>query len=418
MMRNHRHGENWAIPRFPVPVFAAVLVRLTLALAAGCVVLSAQTEPVGARSVLAQAGLTVAPYLQVLSPESIALLWQTDQPAYGWVDYGETKALGLKQDAVVNGLRRANVTEHRVVLTGLRPGTTYWYRVVYKPILFFAAYKVEFGPERSLELRSFQTLPTPQQPVSAVIFNDLHNNLETFRQLRQTLGDTPFDFTLFNGDCFADPSTEKTSRAILSALTQGVQADSHPAFFLRGNHETRGAFARDLPRFFAWPADKPYFAFTAGPVRWVVIDCGEDKPDNHAEYFGLVDFTSFRNEETAWLKQELASRSFRQARWHVVVHHLPIYARPEQGRPPEPYQVLWDRLLAKARIDLEITAHTHHAAFFPAKSIGKPYPTVVGGNPDPTGATVLVLEADRRQLKLRTLNAESRDVFPAFIKRK
>jgi 3',5'-cyclic AMP phosphodiesterase CpdA len=380
--------------------------------------LHGQVEPARTNSSVPAPALALAPYLQALSPESVAVLWQTEQPAYGWVEYGETKALGTKLAAVVNGLRVANVTEHRVVLAGLRPGTCYWYRVCFKPIRLLEAYRVEFEPEQRSETAALQTLPGPQQKVTAVIYNDLHHETATFCQLRQVVGATPFDFSLFNGDCIADPGSEKEVLAALAASTQGAQAGSRPAFFLRGNHETRGAFARDLPRYFAWPANKPYFAFSAGPVRWVVLDYGEDKPDDHAEYSGLVDFDSFRREETAWLKSEIASPAFRKATWRVLVHHIPIYPSQEMGGASDPFRALWCGLLAKARVDLAINGHTHTAAFYPANTIGNPFPIAVGGGPRLNEATVMILEADNHRLKLRMLNADGSEVFPAFEKKR
>jgi hypothetical protein len=326
--------------------------------------------------------------------------------------------LGLKQDTVVHGVRLANVQDHRVVLTGLQPGTNYWYRVGFKPIRTFAAYKVTFAPEQHSEPVALQTLPGPQQKLTAVIYNDLHTNFTTFRLLRQAVGDTPFDFTLFNGDCIPDPGSEEMPVNALRILMSGVQADARPVVYLRGNHEIRGAFARELPRLFAWPGDKPYFAFSAGSVRFVVLDCGEDKPDDHTAYSGLVDFASFRREETAWLKTELASPAFRQAPWRVLVHHMPIHSRNEKGGASPSRHEAWAQLLAKARVDLAINGHTHVAAFHPAKTIGNPYPIFVGGAPATNQATVMILDADRRLLKLRVLNAKGGEVFPPFEKKR
>jgi phosphodiesterase/alkaline phosphatase D-like protein len=333
------------------------------------------------------------------------------------VEYGLTQDLGTRRDTAVYGLRTANVTEHRVVLEGLRPGTNYWYRVAFKPIRKFAASKVEFGPEQQSEPAAFQTLPAPGQKVTALIFNDLHNGTNLFQQLRRAAGDAPFDFSIFNGDCFADPGTEPPVLALLSAYTQGVQANRRPAFFLRGNHETRGAYARPLPHLLGWPGDKPYFAFTAGPVRFVVLDCGEDKPDEHPAYSGLVDFNGFRREETEWLKAEAASREYRKAAWRVLVHHIPLYrtlsAEAATNRPP-PWQQEWTGLLRKA--DLAICGHTHVRAFHAAGSVGNPYPVVIGGGPKTNTATVMILEADRRHLKLRVLDAKANEVFPIYEK--
>jgi hypothetical protein len=363
-------------------------------------------------------GFVQTPYLQSLSPTSMAVLWQTREPAYGWVEFGPTPALGAKQDASVHGLRTANVTEHRVVLDGLRPGTNYWYRVAFKPIRKFQAYKVEFGPEQGSEPVAFQTLPGPRQPVTTVIFNDLHNDTMLFQQLRRVADETRFDFSVFNGDCFADPAAAQPVLTTLATYTKGVQADHRPAFFLRGNHETRGAYARQLPALLAWPGDQPYFAFSAGSVRFVLLDLGEDKPDDHSEYSGLIDFARFRREETEWLKHEVASREYRKATWRVLVHHIPLYwgqsAAALTNRPA--WQQSWPGLLKQA--DLAISGHTHVRAFYPARTVGNPYPVVIGGGPKTNTATVMILEADARRLKLRVLDLNGKEVFPTFEKKR
>ena len=359
--------------------------------------------------------ISLAPYLQAQSPGSVAVQWQTGQPAFGWVEYGETKALGRKQAAGVHGLRAANVRNHRVVLAGLRPGTHYWYRVCFKTIRSFAGTRVDFDPEQRLEISAFQTLPGPQQAMTAVLFNDLHNRNETFQQLRKVVGDTPFDFTFFNGDCLADPEQEQQVVATLAAFTQGVQADSRPVFFLRGNHETRGAFARELPRFLSWPGDKPYFALSVGAVRFLVLDCGETRPDDEPACFGLADFDSYRREQTEWLKAEIASQVFREADWRVLVHHVPLYQSGRAGYS-QPGRQAWGQLLAEARIDLALNAHTHGMAFHPANSIGAPYPIVIGGGPNLKEATVMVLQANNHRLSLRVLNAAGGEVFSSFEK--
>jgi hypothetical protein len=393
----------------------ATLLALSLALAGG-----------GVRPLLAELGATntvpvapalaLAPFLQLSSQDSMAISWHTESPAYGWVEYGETKALGTRQDASVHGLRTANVTEHRVVLSGLRPGATYWYRVVVRPIRSLRAYKVEFDPEQATEPVAFQMLPGPQQPVTAVVFNDLHNGTNTFASLRRVVGDTPFDFTVFNGDCLADPAAEKPARTALAAYTSGAQADRRPTFFLRGNHETRGTFARELPRWLTWPGGRPYFAFTAGPVRWVVLDCGEDKPDKHPAYAGLVDFDGFRRAEAAWLQTELASPAFHEARWRVLVHHIPLYRSGKEDSYSQPSHELWAKLPGMERVDIALDGHTHSPAFHPANSIGNPYPIAVGGGPAPAGAIVMILEADQSRLQLRMLNVKGEAAFPTFEK--
>lgn len=362
--------------------------------------------------------LEIPPYLQALSGQSVAIHWQTTQPAYGWVEYGETQALGLKRDTTVFGLKTANTKEQRVVLTDLRPGTTYYYRVCFKPIQSFAPYKVEFGTQERTPITRLRTLPPANQPVIAAIYNDLHNNTETLQLLRKAVGEKPFDLTIFNGDCLADPQQPEKVLSTLADFTTNADAATRPAFFVRGNHETRGAFARELLHHFSWPGDRPYYAFSAGPVRFLVLDCGEDKDDTDPAYSGLGDFQSFRQIETEWLKQELRSRDFRKATWRVLVHHIPLYPESNRENSYQPCLKLWGKLLAKAHIDLTINAHTHNRVFHPANTVGAPYPIAVGGGPAAQGATVMLLEADRKQLKLQMLDSESVSAFPAFEKKR
>lgn len=361
------------------------------------------------RELEATRGLTLMPYLQAVGPDTMAVLWRTDEPAYGWVEYGETAALGHRQDTVAHGLRAANTTAHRVLLTGLEPGRTYYYRAGIKPIREFGAYQVDFGPECFSSLRPLRTLPASEQTVTAVILNDLHNRPDTFTRLGGALAGTAFDFSLFNGDCLADLGAIADGFRPLAVFLGGAEAASRPAFLVRGNHETRGGFARGLPEMLAWPGGQPYFAFNAGPVRFVVLDCGEDKPDSHAAYSGLVDFDAFRREETEWLRAELSSEAFRTATWRVLVSHIPIDRSA-------PCQALWGELLAQAPIDLAIHGHTHRPAFDPADGARRPYPVAIGGGPQPGEATAMVLKADADRLALTVRRASGELAYPPFVK--
>jgi hypothetical protein len=68
------------------------------------------------------------PYLQNPTEGSVTIMWHTYKPAYGWVEYGKTDTLGIYADMVNDGLRNANTTIHKVPLTNLEPGSTYYYR--------------------------------------------------------------------------------------------------------------------------------------------------------------------------------------------------------------------------------------------------------------------------------------------------
>jgi hypothetical protein len=102
----------------------------------------------------------------------------------------------------------------------------------------------------------------------------------------------------------------------------------------------------------------------------------------------------------------------------VLVHHIPLHwgrsAVALTNRPP--WQQSWPGLLKQA--DLAINGHTHARAFHPARTIGNPYPVVIGGGPKTNTATVMILEADARRLNLRVLDLNGKEVFPTFEKKR
>ncbi|HEY3379197.1 MAG TPA: metallophosphoesterase [Armatimonadota bacterium] len=354
----------------------------------------------------ADTGISVQPYLQNPAADAVTILWQTTQPAYGWVEYGLTEQLGLMQDWVIDGLRNANTTAHRVRLSGLEAGKTYYYRIGYKPIESFGPYKVVFGEQRYTPIQQF-TLPAANKAqVTCCFLNDLHNNYPLYERLSVQVRALAPDAVFFNGDCFADTPSQDVALRALRTYTAGCDAASRPTFFIRGNHEIRGAYARQLGQLFEYPEGKSYFAWSFGPVRFIVLDCGEDKEDAHVEYSGLNDFRKFREEQAQWLRQEINSASFKQATYRILVHHMPLYL-PDPTRP-NLARALWEPVLATAPIDLAISAHTHRNNIVATHAMGNPYPLVIGGGSDETYATLIVLQADAQscRISIRDVNGK------------
>lgn len=56
-----------------------------------------------------------------------------------------------------------------------------------------------------------------------------------------------------------------------------------------------------------------------------MLDCGEDKTDDHWVYYDLNDFTQLRNEQVGFLKKELAAKEFKKAKKRILLHHIPLY---------------------------------------------------------------------------------------------
>lgn len=103
-----------------------VPVLLTALLLAGCGgVAETPTAPPGDSTPAAD---TTAPVITNVSASSTEMsgvvTWTTDEPATSQVEYGASTAYGL-----ASALEQALVVSHSVTLSGLEPGSTYYYRV-------------------------------------------------------------------------------------------------------------------------------------------------------------------------------------------------------------------------------------------------------------------------------------------------
>lgn len=343
------------------------------------------------------------PYLQNPVGEGITVMWQTHVPSHCWVEYGTSQENLTKVRTLLDGQAVCNNTLHKIRLENLVPGQTYYYRVCSQEILLYQAYRKVFGHTATSELKQFTMPAASQDHFTAVVFNDLHKQSKTLQALCSQLKGVDYDFAVFNGDCVDDPANHDEATAFISELTEAVGGDEVPVFFMRGNHEIRNAYSIGLHGLYDYPGDKTYGAFNWGDTRIVMLDCGEDKPDDHWVYYGLNDFTRLRNDQKAFLTQELASREFKKANKRVLIHHIPLYGNDYDYNP---CLDLWGGLLSKAPFCVSLNAHTHQYAYHPKGSLQNNYPVIIGGGYSMDSATVMILEKQKNELKVKVLNAK------------
>lgn len=343
------------------------------------------------------------PYLQRPVDEGITVSWLTRVPVYSWVEYGTDTANLQRAHTVVDGQVISNNTIHKIRLEPLKPGIRYYYRICSKEILSYRAYSKIFGDTAVSAFYSF-TLPEENTgDFTALIFNDIHKHHQTLDVLYDQVRDIPYDFVLFNGDCIDDPANENEAVHSLSYFNEKVGAGRVPVFYLRGNHEIRNAYSIQLRELFDYVGNKTYGAFNWGDTRFVMLDCGEDKPDDHWVYYGLNDFTRLRNDQVGFLQMELTSKAFRNAGKRVLVHHIPLYGSTDEYQPCKD---LWHGLLKKAAFNVALNAHTHTYAFHPKGSSGNNFPVFVGGGYSLEDATVMILSKQGNRMTIRVVNTK------------
>ncbi|HEY9170989.1 MAG TPA: metallophosphoesterase family protein [Verrucomicrobiae bacterium] len=358
--------------------------------------------------------IITGPVLQSPSETSMAVTWITSRDATAAVEYGPPggalKTAFSSRDGLVDGVARV----HRVVLPELQPGTAYCYRVVSREITGFRQSRVEFGETIASAFHEFRTFDRRKRDFSFVVFNDLHDQPATIPELLKVAGTQPYDFVLLNGDILSYIADEGQIAAVFDQAAGFASAI--PLVWVRGNHETRGRFARQLPAYLASPNGRYYYAFDHGPVRFIVLDGGEDKVDGHREYGGLADFFRYRHEQAAWLKAEVKTKAFRQAKYRVVFCHMPfpnkIAADPSRYNEPNTFLGMADAFeqfgatLDHAGVDLMLSGHTHAAAVIPPEPGRHRYPIVQGGGPRGTDRTVIRVNVSRAGLEAAILRPD------------
>ena len=348
----------------------------------------------------------IHPYLQNPTGNGITVMWQTTVPSYSWVEYGTDKEHLKKARTIVDGQVICNGLQQKIRLNDLEPGKKYYYRICSQEILLYQAYKKVFGETAVSDFYSF-TLPDEHvTDFTALFFNDLHQQSMTLKALCNQVKDIDYDFVIFNGDCIDDPENHDQATHFLEELNTSVGAHLRPVFYIRGNHEIRNAYSIGLRNLFDYIDDKTYGAFSWGDTRFVMLDCGEDKPDDHWVYYDLNDFTQLRKDQADFLRKELASEAFGKALKRVLVHHIPVYGKGEEFDKYNPCREEWGELLKDAPFDVDINGHTHRYSFHKKGSDGNGFPVVVGGGPLLEQGTVIVLQKKGKKMSLRVIDSE------------
>lgn len=343
-----------------------------------------------------------SPYLQNPVDRGITVSWLTRVPVYAWVEYGTDTTRLQTARTLVDGQAVANNHRHKIRLDNLTPGETYYYRTCSREILSYQAYSKVFGETAYSGFNTFSLPEEETDTFTMLIFNDLHKRHATLDALYEQVKELPYNLVVFNGDCIDDPANETEAVRSLSYYNEKVGADRVPVIYLRGNHEIRNAYSIELRDLFDYVGNKTYAAFNWGDTRLVMLDCGEDKPDDHWVYYGLNDFTQLRKDQVDFLKKEIASKAFRKAGKRVLIHHIPIYGNRGEGY--NPCLELWDPVLKKAPFQVALNGHTHRYAYHPKGSVGNNFPVVVGGGPSADRATVMVVQRKGDTLTLRVIN--------------
>ncbi|MBE6413249.1 MAG: hypothetical protein E7035_01695 [Verrucomicrobiaceae bacterium] len=190
-----------------------------------------------------------------------------------------------------------------------------------------------------------------------------------------------------------------------------------PLYWVRGNHECRGALAEKFFHYAPYPDNKTYCAFRQGPIFFLMLDSCEMNNDKSATNGGFVDLVSYQKEEAEWLQEVVKTPEFKEAPFRVIFQHIPLYTeawplsqkalaalkknpkkKPEYVNPYNTFRkkLFYDNILKDANIDLLVCGHLHRYVWVPA-SEKMNFPTFVCSNEE---ASIITADNNKIQIKI------------------
>ena len=234
-----------------------------------------------------------------------------------WIQIGTEKFFDgdngiLRSD---RGVRRVYVPK---ALLDKEKGYTVFLRDVTERKAYFTETKepvaeyVPFYPVKDGDIRAFH-------------IGDVHNHDAAAIQAARSFG--KIDFLILNGDIpnhCDDLDNIFSIYRIAAELTKGMV----PVVFSRGNHDMRGKYAEHFSRYAPQCNGRFYYTFRLGNIWGMVLDCGEDKADEHEEYGNTICCDIFRRKETEFIKDVIANREQEYlapgVTCRMVISHIPF----------------------------------------------------------------------------------------------
>ena len=263
------------------------------------------------------AEITVGPYLLDATTESVVIMWHTDEPATGCVEFG--------RDSVREHTWRAvgKTFVHRVVLPGLRPDTRYHYRV------------------RSAGATSpayqFETAPKTPLPFTFAVYGDSRSFPDRHGAVIRAMRGSQPRFVIHTGDLVGSGTKPELWKPEFFDPAHDLMVRV-PFFIAIGNHEDNADL---FYQFFNRPKDRAWWSFNYGNCHFVILNSCRER--------------SLDGPQVRWLRQDLAAN---KATWTFAAFHHPPVSSASHKSDVELLEN-WGPILAENGVDIVFNGHDH-----------------------------------------------------------
>ena len=360
------------------------------------------------------------PWVVGVTETEMTVVWTSTDRCMGWVEVAPDDGTSFyaeerpRYDEDFMG-RHVVSAVHHVRITGLKPGTSYRYRIYQQGVDDSGHNPVPSGYISASNVYSqkpyaIRTMDARKEDCTFTMVNDIHGRDSMMLALTKGLKEQKPDFVVFNGDMVSFMgSVEDIETGFMTRATETFATDV-PLVYVRGNHETRGPGFSEYLNLFPTPTNTPYFTFRQGPVAFVVLDSGEDKPDSDIEYGGTAAYDAYREQMAEWLKEAVKSEEFRSAPVKIALLHIPFdkgvgwYGNNELKRLLLP-------TLNEAGVDVMLCGHTHSYSYRDVGSVDNNFPILVNSNNDKVN-----VRATKSQIDMEVVDATGKVLHRHTVK--
>ena len=370
------------------------------------------------------------PVLQVPAPDSMGVAFAVTALANGFVEMAENPQMINPVRFMAEGMPLAGIDNRvlKVRMTGLKPGTKYWYRAGAAKLEHPVGYWTKPSEIVWSAVHSFTT-PGANAPSHFGMMCDTHAQFTQMARITKKYRELGVPLIVWNGDIPTSLTNKREDfvrHYLVPPENNGYAADT-PIVLNRGNHDFRGTASNRLgevmmPRL---PTERSMrdialdrnYAFRMGEVALIGLDTGEDKPDHHPANGGFSHFTPYRVAQAAWLKDQFKRPEIAQAPYIVAFVHIPL-VEPWPGANPgttlEDYAVwqkecaeLWGPTLTANRAQLLLAGHVHRYSYQEATQ-ERPWAQIIGGGRgEKTFQTLVEGKVEGNELVVRVYNTDT-----------
>jgi len=292
------------------------------------------------------------PIISHVTTDSATLVFETDRPTTGVVEYGPR--LPGDHKAVAQEPR----TIHQVRLSGLSASSLYYYRV--------RARDAEGIEIHSGDL-SLRTASPRGEPITFAVVGDTEARPHVNDRIAKLIWDQRPHFVINLGDVTDGGTKSRKPDWNLEYFLAFTQLHSRvPVFAAPGNGEWGNRELYWYQQYMAAPSDQDngpgYYTFSYGDADFFMLD--SNPRDADFKPGGL---------QYQWLEEQLARST---ARWKFACHHHPVYTSSERGsfggKPNSPVDedaLPITALYERYGVDIALAGHIHHyERSYPIKS--------------------------------------------------